>query len=653
MPCSENGCRSFRLLALYACVSLFVSCKPDGFINRVKYEGEKYTNTCASFHEDVSKLLQKNHTPTSLNVSEYDNSRFDYYYLEQGQFEIKNDTLNFRLANDLDYATYLAKGVAIHLFLSSEPVGGLKDLQGNESQVVGTLVVDETYLATHGKPFMLYQIPVDPVAIAGRQLMMAFAIAQYDKAGHLEEYFCETDAQPLGTAAVPCCAANPWKAAQLQTKVDLPALDVKGQAFKYDKLSGTFDVLFAQGSDDLADDTTFDALIIQQYVNQYQQGDYGLESLALRGYASPEGRQANNQELSTQRALVLQRALATLNEDRSELIISAEGAGEDWERVRLLTKLSSLDEAQQAEVQTIIADSTLSLDQKETKLRRKAYWSTFFDEVFTPARHTEGVMDFVYEGQEMSLRRYIERKHLTSLEMREAIDAVIEVKPYAAAADPASGLKTLEGVLRETATPELYVMQATYHVADQDYQAAIDALEKAGRFRGGEAGRYQAAIQAYKVVGMNAQDSLAQRALLREFDRYLQRQPDDFSLASNRNILLEKIGYLGTALTTYENLASQQALGAAQLNNRAVAKIKARQFEGARADLKAAITKDPALAEAYFNLAAIEAYRGYTLETIEWLDQAFALNPDLKALMRQSSVFEGIAKGKRFDKYKE
>jgi len=38
-----------------------------------------------------------------LVVAEYDNSDFDYYYLEPGQWEIKDGSLNFRLAQDFEY----------------------------------------------------------------------------------------------------------------------------------------------------------------------------------------------------------------------------------------------------------------------------------------------------------------------------------------------------------------------------------------------------------------------------------------------------------------------------------------------------------------------------------------------------------------------
>lgn len=629
------------------------SCKPEGYINKVKYDGQKYVNTCASFHEDVSKLLQKNQNANTLQISKYDNTDFEYFYLEPGQFEIVNDTLFFRLNKDLDYATYLAKGVAVHVNVMSRPVASLTDMQGTAEEDHGTIVVNEPYLAEHARPFFLYQLPVDGQALAGRQLMLSFGIAQYDKTGQLESYYCETEAQPLGAAEVACCTATPWKNAKLQTEVNQPNLNVTAQSFKFDKLTGTIDVIFDQGSASLEDDSTFDAMLIQQFVDQYGAGDYGLTQLELTGYASPEGRQTNNEELSDERANSLKNALIGLNESREDLIITATGAGEDWERVRLLTHTSSLTEEQQTEVIAIIADSTLTLDQKESKLRRMPYWDTFFEEVFAQARHTEGVMAFAYEGDQMTLTRYVERKPVTSMEMQRAVDEVITVYPHGEAEDPAQARLELDEVLRETATPELYAMQATYFLAEEDYLGAIAALEKAGSFRSDNGKVYQAAIQAYRVVFANGYTLGEQRQLLQEMTAYVERQPEDRPIAFNRAIVLEEIGYLSQSLDVYEQLLDGYEGTAAQLNNRAVTRIKSNQFDAAEADLLEAIDKDANLAAAYFNLAAIYAYKGLTYETIDYLDKAVSLEPAYKALIFESPVFAVLAPDRRFEKYRE
>jgi hypothetical protein len=61
-------------LLLFSALILVTSCRPEGFINKVKYQGEKYINTCESFTADVNQLIQRNNRPGVLKVSEYDNS---------------------------------------------------------------------------------------------------------------------------------------------------------------------------------------------------------------------------------------------------------------------------------------------------------------------------------------------------------------------------------------------------------------------------------------------------------------------------------------------------------------------------------------------------------------------------------------------------
>ena len=70
----------FTLLTLF-----FTACTPEGVINKTKYQGEKITNTCDQFKEEVDALISANSNTAQLVVAEYDNSDLGYYYLEPGQ----------------------------------------------------------------------------------------------------------------------------------------------------------------------------------------------------------------------------------------------------------------------------------------------------------------------------------------------------------------------------------------------------------------------------------------------------------------------------------------------------------------------------------------------------------------------------------------
>ena len=55
---------------------VFSSCTPEGVINKTKYNGEKITNTCETFQEEVQAIIDANSNTAELVVAEYDNSDF-------------------------------------------------------------------------------------------------------------------------------------------------------------------------------------------------------------------------------------------------------------------------------------------------------------------------------------------------------------------------------------------------------------------------------------------------------------------------------------------------------------------------------------------------------------------------------------------------
>jgi hypothetical protein len=97
------SCKKPSLLILGAMFLVGIcACTPEGVINKTKYNGEKITNTCDSFKEEIAALASANSNSAKLVVAEENNSDIDYYYLEPGQYELKEGNLNFRLSGDLE-----------------------------------------------------------------------------------------------------------------------------------------------------------------------------------------------------------------------------------------------------------------------------------------------------------------------------------------------------------------------------------------------------------------------------------------------------------------------------------------------------------------------------------------------------------------------
>jgi outer membrane protein OmpA-like peptidoglycan-associated protein len=634
--------------------TLLSACRPEGFINKVKYEGTKYLNTCTTFGEEVNQVIQKNQAPNRLRVSEANHTAVQFYYLEEGQYMVNQDTLFFRLEDDLKHAHYLDDEVAILVNASYRSPEALSSYSDDPTGEIGTMVIDQAYYNENKGIYLLYKFPLNGTVVDGRQILLSFAIAELDESGQVVEYFCETDEQPIGTIEPACCTAKPWAGVTLPTIVDMPELQVDKQRFVYQGFTGTIDVLFEPNSTDLGDDSTFSTDLVQSYIDDYEQTGYGIQNLKLTGYASPPGRSSYNQRLSDRRAQALRNGLASLNLELDSANITAQGQGEDWERVRLLIPVSDiLTEEQQATVMTIASDSSLSDDQKEYQLRRLPYYFEMKEEVLGRARHTFAVMGFAYQGELPSLEVYRDRLPVASPELKEIATTVFELEPYQRANNPDSTFDVLERVLTRTATPELYAMRASYHLAYQDYDLAFEDLEKASRFRGPDAEKYQLAIEGYKVIFADDYDLAKQKALYDSYSQLIAAEPGNLKLLFNQAVLMEKMGLLAEARQTYQSLLADREPSAAQLNNRGVARLKANRMLAAEADFKAAIAKDPNLGEAYFNLAAVFAYRGLPREVVEYLDLAIARDERYAEMIFNNPVFSVVTEDRRFDKYRE
>ncbi len=648
--CTREASTS-RLLALLLGVTVLLSaCKPDGFINSVKYRGEKHTNTCESFTQDVNKVIQSNSTPNQLQISKYDNSDFSYYYLEPGQFEIKDDSLLFRLDEDFNYPTYLDKGVAVHVNASYKAAGRIADLEGTPEGTIGTLIVDRAYFLKNRKPFFLYKFPLAGAELAGKQLYLSFSIAKYNKKGELKSFFCSTDATPLGTAAPTCCTSIPWENTDLQSVVDYPEIKVQDEEYFYEGFTGTLDVSFDENSFEV-DDSLFTTTLLQNYISQFKVTNYRVSRIDLKGFASPGGKESLNLKLSEDRANAVKEGLKVLNGELEGLEITATGMGEDWDRVKQLTQLSSLTAEEKDQVLAIV-NSDIENDAKEAELRKVPFWETLVEEVLIKARHTFALLEFSYAGEGVTLSRYNKWLPLASAELKTVANTVMQVKAHDGSASTAETLATLNQVLTKKATPNLYAMRATYHLADKAYDKAIADLETASQVRGGNSA-YNLAAQGYKVVFADTYSFEERKALYESVTAQIKQNPGDRPLFFNRAILMDKIGLLSAALVEYDALLEGNTPTAENMNNRGVARLRANMIMEAQSDFEAAIALKQDQAAPYFNLAIIAAYKGWTRKSVEYLDQAIAIDPDLKAGIFNNPAFASVSEDPRFEKYRD
>ncbi|MDP5172727.1 MAG: hypothetical protein NWR72_20990 [Bacteroidia bacterium] len=643
---------TFVWIALLAMLSL-TSCKPEGFINKVKYRGETFLNTCETFTADINKVISANSNASKLAVSEYDNTDFNYFYLEPGQFEIKGDTLYFRLASDLEYAQYLDKGIAVHVNASYKAVSQLASLESDAAGDIGTLKVDREYYIANRKPFFVYKFPLAGKDLAGKQIMLSFAVAKYKASGDLKSFLCETEATPIGTAMPSCCTAARWEPVGLQSVVGAPKLDVKAESFRYAGFTGTIDVMFMENSAKLSDDSSFSTMLITSFVKKYADLGYKITRLDLTGWASPGGTVKLNENLSQARADALKQGLTALNGNIEGLEINAKGMGEDWDRVKLLTEISSLTREQKDQVYAIADDATLALDQKEAKLRKVAFWDTLVEEVLVKARHTFCVMDFKYEGSQATIDRFAERLPVASQALEQVASTVISAKPYTKGADIQAGLASLNDLLTKKASPNLYAMRADYYIAQGNISGAVADLERAAQFRDAQAGNYQAAAQGYKITFADSYSFEEKQALYNQLSQLTRERPNDREVFFQRAIIMDKLGLLDAALGEYDKLMDGSTPTAAQLNNRAVARLKGNMVTMAKADFLAAAAADPKLAEAEYNLAVVCAYQGLSRETETHLDKAIALDNKYKGMILNNPVFSVMSGLPRFDKYRE
>lgn len=617
-------------------------------INKTKYNGQKVTNTCETFTKEVNQIVNANNNSASLAVAEYDNSDFDGYYLDVGQYEIKDGMLNCRLASDIEYEKYCKKGVAIHVTASYNALDHLSSLESPASGDIGMLVIDEAYVAAHKAPFFMYSIPLSgDQDLNGKQISLKFSVVKYDKKGKIKKVFCDTQANPLGPVKGACCTYQPWENAAPTSVVEMPDVKIDDEKYRYRGFTGTLDLIFPENS------AKFDQKIlseaVQNYIQRYQSLGFKVTSINLEGWASLGGKEEMNQKLSDKRAQAvyddLKKALAD-----STISMTSAGKGEDWDRLKLLTKTSALSGEEQQAVLSISNDGT-SNDEKEKQMRLLPFWKKLVDEVIVNTRHTFVTFKFDYAPDKMYVEYYPSSMPVISDELYNVATKEMIISKYKSGEDPKKGLKTLDILIGNNKKANLYAMRSTYYFGGNDFRKAIEDIDQALKLNGSNS-QYAMASLAYKTKFASSYSLEERMGMLDQYNDYVQKYPDNAGLAFNRAVMMDKVGYISGALTEYSELLEGREPSAANLNNRGVAKLKTMRLTEAEADFMAALEKNPRLAEASFNLAAIYAYKGLTNKVIENLDKAVMNDPTLKEAIWENAAFSVVRENPKFDKYR-
>lgn len=642
------GNKGLGLLLGAFVVLAFSACTPEGVINKTKYKGEKITNTCDSFKEEISAIVGANSNSAKLVVAEEDNTEIPYYYLEPGQYEIKDGVLNFRLIGDLEYEKYLTKGVAITITAKYNALDHLAGMEKSASGDVGSLMVDRAYYDAHKEPIFIYQIPItgDQKALDGKQVKLTFTVAKYKK-GKLKKVLCNSQEVPLGPISPACCTFQPWDKADPQSVIAMPDVKIEDEKYKYRGFTGTLDLIFPENS--VKFDQNLLSTAIKDYIKRYTDLGYKVSSINLEGWASLGGKEDRNQELSERRAKAVYDDLKKSITD-STVAITFAGRGEDWNRLLLLTKASALNGEEQQAVLGV-ANGAGSNDEKEAEMRKLTFWKKLVDEVIVNTRHTFVTFKFEYAPDKMWIEYYPSQMPVISDELVRVANETMIIGAYGTGTDVNKGMKVLDILIGNNKKPNLFAMRSTYQFAGSNFQAAIKDIEEAMALDNNNI-QYALAALAYKTQYANSYTLDQRIEMMDMYNDYVLRYPDNKSLYFNRAVMMDKIGFISGALAEYDELLDGGVSPtAANLNNRGVAKLKTMRTTEAEADFMAALDKDNRLGVAYFNLALIYAYRGLTSKTVEHLQKAIDRDPTIKARIGSNPAFAVMKNSPDFAKF--
>mgnify|MGYP003926436061 FL=1 len=628
-----------------------MACGPKDLINKTKYGGKTYKNTCASFKKEVQATLDANNDPTTLRVAEYDNSQFDPLFVEPGQFIQANDTLYFRLANDLEYAKYLQKGVAIMVRVDYAAPAQLANQEADPQGTIGELTITEAYYKAHSQPFFVYKVPLGGKKLDGKQVSLYFSIVKLDNKGKVAKVYCDSRKNPYGPSSPACCTAQPWAQVRTGMKAALPDLPIRDEQYRYEGFQGTLDLIFPIMSTKFDKKELTDA--IMQYVMKYEQMGYQVQAIQIDGYASPDGRLELNQQLSQGRMEavaedVRKNFVAKMGRD---IPVQGAGKGEDWERFDILVKTADFAEAERAEILRIAA-TPVHEDDREKELRRLAYWPKIREKVLPFCRHAVVTFTFTYVPDKMYVERYNAPLPLLAPELYNVATKTFIISRFRPGVDTRRNLGVLNTLIdaRGNRTANLLAMRSTYHFALSDLKSAVRDIEAAASLDRNNP-VYNIAALAYRTQGIYEVSREEAMQMLERYNDLIARTPNDRSLYINRAIVMDYIGWLSGAIADNTKAISEDGRLAVAYNNRGVSYMKALRLLEAEADFQQALSLDPNLAEAHFNLAILYAYKGYPDKAAQHFERAVVLQPAFKGELNTNPVFKVVRDHPRFGRF--
>jgi tetratricopeptide (TPR) repeat protein len=394
---------------------------------------------------------------------------------------------------------------------------------------------------------------------------------------------------------------------------------------------------------------------MQQVINRVQTFDslgYKVSTIDIKGFASQGGTEDYNLKLSDRRVKAVGKDLEKFYAAKTGLTIEAKGFGEDWERFQTYTRsANNLSEGDKSAVMEIY-NEPISADEKEAKLRKLSSWDSLVTSVLQYCRHTFVNFSFEYKPDMMYTENYATATPVLAPELLNNVALKqMTVGKFKAGEDIQKGLKVLNLLINNNKKPNLYAMRSTYYFGNNDITNAIKDIESAISLDKTNS-QFALTALAYKTKIASSYTLNERIALLDQYNEYTASTPGDKNLAMNRVVMMDKIGFISGALAEYENLMKSEQ-SAASYNNRGVAKLKTNRFTEAEADFMDAIEKDAKLAEPYFNLALVYAYRGLPEQTMQNLDKAIGNNGKMKSLIASNPVFNNLlTNNPGFSKYK-
>lgn len=623
---------------------LIGSCgSTSGLINKVKSGDKVYENSCTSFQADVQKLLAANAAVEGLPIATYDNTSYDYFYLEPGQFEVRGDTLRFRLKEDLNYAQYVDNDIAIEVTVTFEAPGYLDGKMYPKAGKAGVIKVDRAYFVRHRRPLFFYELPLKGVPIAGRQLAVSFQIARYEGSTRAET-LCETEMTPLGKIMPTCCEGDVWQSARPQSIAELPVLATQPDTFAYAGFRAAMDIYFQDNAYVVPDGLPATAL--QSILATLAEADFAPSRIIVTAFAGADGQSTLREAQAKRQADAVVAQLKTI---AGAPEINQEVKPVDIAWIENTVQASkAFSNAEKDEVKSITQGSG-GAGSKMAKFKLLGFYAKLNQEVLQRSNHVRMEVRFDYTGNKKPLSRYPGVGSLWDAALLSEVGKAFVVSAYSPGKDIPTNLQKLDKLLTQKASANLYTIRASYYVANQQFTEAVQDLEQA-RNLAEDKKVYDDAIRAYQLRFADSYDINLRLAKLAEYDKFVRNDPSNRTLFFQRAMLMEKCGLSQLAINEYNNLFEDARVNANQLNNRGVALLKAFHYREARIDFEQAISKEPNLAAPRYNLALVFAYLGYERDCLDNLRMAIDRDPRMKVLIKDNPAFAQVSRIEAFEK---